>query len=277
MNSPAFISLAGLCCYGVLTYILVRRGPRGTRLEQRLFLLYLTLMALWQCAALVVSLARDEGLALRWYVIMSTLVLGQFLIYSAFVRAFFHIKGQRIIVWFGLALWGVSSLLVISRPSGFLAAVYWTDTTHFYLPQFGDLAPIVAIPNYAFLGYAIALLVRGYLQAGSGLQRVRIRYLFLGLTVVMVGSLANFIPPLKPYPFDLLANVLNALLIAYAILRYQLLDISVVFRRGLVYSIPTVAIGIGYFLLLSLTFTLVDVNLGYQFFVLSLVLAAITA
>ena len=277
MNLPASISLAGLLCYGGLTFVVLRRGSRRTGTEQWLFLIYLALMALWQCAALVVSLARNEALALRWYVIMSTVVLGQFVIYSAFVRAFFHIQGQRVVIWIGLALWGLSSLLVAAYRPYFLAAVHWTDTTHFFLPVFGNLAPILAFPNYSFLGYAVALLYRGYRQAGSALQRVRIRYLFLGLTVVVLGTLSNFIPPLKPYPFDLLANVLNALLIAYAILRYQLLDISVVIRKGLVYSIPTVTIGIGYFLLLSLTFNLFDVGLGYQFFVLSLFLAAITA
>ena len=36
-------------------------------------------------------------------------------------------------------------------------------------------------------------------------------------------------------------------------------------------------IGISYFLVLSLTFNLVHVALGYQFFVLSLALAAVTA
>src|SRR5450759_3576672 len=106
MNLPALISLAGLLCYGWLTFIVLRRGARGTGTEQRLCLIYLALMARWQGAALVVSLTRNEALALRWYVIMSTVVFGQFVIYSAFVRAFFHIQGQRVVIWVGLALWG---------------------------------------------------------------------------------------------------------------------------------------------------------------------------
>jgi PAS domain S-box-containing protein len=277
MNLPGIVSLAGLLCYGWLTFIVARRRSRGNAMEQQLFLVYLAFMILWQCAGLGVSLAREEALAVRWYIVMTVVVLGQFVIYSAFVRAFFHIQGQKAVIWVGLALWGLSTLLVIVFRPDFVLSVYWTETTQFFLPEFGILAAIVGIPNYCFLVYAITLLFRRYRQAESALQRERIRYLLLGLSVVVLGTLFNFIPPLKAYPFDLLANVLNAMLIAYAILRYQLLDISLVIRKGLVYSVPTLTIGIGYFLLLSLTFNFIDVALGYQFFLLSLLLAAITA
>src|SRR5450759_1229345 len=106
MNLPGLISLAGLLCYGGLTFVVLRRGSRRTGTEQWLFLIYLALMALWQGAALVVSLARNEALALRWSVIMSPVVFGQLVIYLQFVRAFFHIQGQRVVIWVGLALWG---------------------------------------------------------------------------------------------------------------------------------------------------------------------------
>ena len=49
----------------------------------------------------------------------------------------------------------------------------------------------------------------------------------------------NLSDSLRPYPLDMVANALNASLIAYAILRYQLLDISVVIRKGLLYSTLT--------------------------------------
>ncbi len=277
MNLPAFVSLAGLLCYGGLTFVVLRRGLRDTGAVLRLFVGYLALMVVYQGSALAVSLARSEAVALHWYAIMSALLLGQFVVYSTFVRAFFHIRGHRYVIWVGLAMWALCSLLAASHLEGFIVGVYWNDTTHFYLPIFGDLLAIYAVPNYSFLAYAIVLLYTGYRQAGSALERQRIRYLFLGLSVIGLGTVTNLIPPLKPYPFDMLTNILNALLIAYAILRYQLLDIRVVIRKGLVYSVPTVTIGIGYFLVLSLSFNVLDVARGYQFFVLSLVLAAATA
>jgi PAS domain S-box-containing protein len=277
MNLTAAISLAGLVCYGILAYIVLRPGIRKTGTVHRLFLANIALMALWQCAALAVSLARRPQVALDWYLVMSIVVFGQFVVYSAFVQAFFGIRGRRRMIVLGVVLWGLSSLLLVTHRSYFLVDVVWSPTAHFYLPVFGSLSAILALPNYAFLFYAIWLLSRGYRAAGTHLERVRIRYLILGLAAVVLGSLANFVPLLKPYPIDQLGNICNALLIAYAIFRYQLLDMSVVIRKGLLYSIPTVTIGIAYFLMLSLAFALPSVALGHQFFLLSLLLAAVAA
>lgn len=277
MNLPAFISLGGILCYGGLMALVLRRGFRETGTVHRFFLLYLVFMTLWQCSALMVSLARDVQTALVWYVVMSAVVLGQFLAYSMFLRAFFSIHDHRLLPWIGLLLWVVSSLLVLLYRQYFILGVYWNERTDFYLPVFGPMTSLVAIPNYAFLVYAIYLLYQGYRRAGSALERIRIRYLFLGLAVVLGGTLANFVPLLKAYPVDLVANIVNAFLIAYAIFRFQLLDISVVIRKGLLYSIPTMAIGVAYFLALSFAYNWLHLTLGYQFFLLSVVLAIVTA
>ncbi len=277
MNLPAIVSLAGILCYATLTFIVLRHGLRGTGAVHRLFLANLAFMALWQCADLAVSLARNQVAAASWYIVIGAVVFGQFVIYSAFVRAFFSIRTQRSVIWVGLALWGLSSLLIVAFRGYFLSGVYWNTTTRSYLPVFGSLADPLAIPNYCFLVYAIGLLIQGYRRTDSDLERVRIRCLSLGLALVLLGSLTNFVPPLRAYPVEVLANACNALLIAYAIFRYQLLDISVVIRKGLLYSIPTVAIGIAYFLVLSVVFRLFRPVLWHQFFVLALLLGAITA
>ena len=139
------------------------------------------------------------------------------------------------------------------------------------MPEFGNLAVVIGIPNYIFLIYAIVLLSLGWRHSSSALDRSRVRYLWAGLILVVLGTLANFVPLLKPYPIDGVTNVINALLIAYAIFRYQLLDISVVIRKGLLYSIPTVAVGVAYFLAISLAMNLLHTSMDPQVFLLSLV------
>jgi sigma-B regulation protein RsbU (phosphoserine phosphatase) len=93
----------------------------------------------------------------------------------------------------------------------------------------------------------------------------------------VLGSITNIIPALGSYPIDIAANVVSACLIAYAILRYQLLDITVVVRKGLLCSIPTAIIGTGYFLIISLAIRLFHAFAGPQIILLSLLVAAITA
>ncbi len=66
-------------------------------------------------------------------------------------------------------------------------------------------------------------------------------------------------------------------LIAYAILRYQLLDITLVIRKGLAYSIPTIIIGVGYLLTVYLSVNLLHFVTGSQILLVSLLVAAVVA
>jgi putative nucleotidyltransferase with HDIG domain len=86
----------------------------------------------------------------------------------------------------------------------------------------------------------------------------------------------NFTPYGK-YPYDIAANGLAALIFAYAILRYQLLDIRVVIRQGLVYSIPTIIIGTTYFLIITLFLSIFEAYSGLNIFIISLLVAIISA
>jgi len=75
---------------------------------------------------------------------------------------------------------------------------------------------------------------------------------------------------------DVAANIINGLCIAYAIYRYQLLNIRLVLRKGLLYSIPSAIIGFAYFLVTFGAVGLFHLVAGYQL-VLSLVIGALTA
>jgi putative nucleotidyltransferase with HDIG domain len=54
------------------------------------------------------------------------------------------------------------------------------------------------------------------------------------------------------YPIDLAINGISAILIAYAILRHQLLDIRLVIRTGLLYGFTTAVLGTVYYLSITL-------------------------
>jgi two-component sensor histidine kinase len=120
-----------------------------------------------------------------------------------------------------------------------------------------------------------------FAQAGTKMddhhQRNRLLYLAMSNILIITGGLANISPQLRPFPFDVFFDVLAALLMAYAIYRYQLLDITLVVRKGLLYSVPTVIIGAGYFLLISLTMRLFHAFAGPQILLVSLLVAVITA
>jgi signal transduction histidine kinase len=119
--------------------------------------------------------------------------------------------------------------------------------------------------------------VQGYRHTKDPVLRNRIRYPLLGVVLVLLGGSTNTVPALGAFPIDHAANLMNALLLSYAILRYRLVDIRLVVRKGLLYSIPTIIIGAGYFLLISLAMGLFHAFAGPQILLLSLLVAVMTA
>ena len=277
MNLSAAISLIGILCYGALSVIALRSYRKGQRGVYALFLANVGVMALWHGAALIISLSRSPETALTWYSVMSGIVLGQFVVYYAFVRQLLQIKSQTGLIAIGAVLWVASSIVIATNQRSIITDVTWSERAGYYLPSFGPLATVVGAPNYLFLLVTVVTMVVGYRGVKSATERTRLQYVFLGLVVVVLGSLANFVPPLSGYPIDLIANVINATLIGYAIFRFHLLDITVVARGGLLYSISTVIIGAGYFLIISLATSVFHELAGSQIFLLSLAVALVVA
>ena len=100
--------------------------------------------------------------------------------------------------------------------------------------------------------------------------------MILALSITILATFINFTEWGK-YPIDIAANTITALLIAYAILRHNLLDIRIVFRLGLLYSIITTILGLIYFLVITLTLSAVEALSGGRIFLLSVIVAILTA
>jgi len=124
-----------------------------------------------------------------------------------------------------------------------------------------------------FLGFDLA---QEYRKAEDVFYRNRIKYLLGVAVMTFAGSLTN-VTQLQVFPVDIAFNAVSALLISYAILRHRLLEIKVVVRKGLWYSIPTIIIGAGYFLIISLVISIFHSISNASLFVISLLIAVITA
>ena len=244
---PASIIAFG--SYGGLLVLLSRSGAKD--LVRQLFFFYLLDMLLLQAAYLMVSLAQNEQSALFWYTFNMPLSLGQAGIYYLFTRAFLGKSTPRTLLLGSLVVWIVSALLCIAFRPLIFSSIYRDPSTGLFVPEIGNLALILSIPVMGLLGAIIFELIRGY-KISIRLQKIRIQYLLLAIVIIWIGMSANSLPALRPYPIDVTANILSAVLIAFAILRYQLLDINIVFRKGLVHSVSVLIMGVGYFAVIFL-------------------------
>jgi signal transduction histidine kinase len=274
MNLLFVFSIAALACDVALAYVTLRDNVRSR--THQIFVLYLLATAFGQLIALMVSLAQDTESALFWYRLWVIGAGGPCILYFFFTRAFLNRRtqpGVSLIAWLVLL---VMLGLGMSNTNLVVEGVSRSEITSLYVPRFGPLVPVVGLSAYSLLGYGVHNLVQAYRRSRDIPQRNRIRYLLFGVGAVVAGTLSNFVPTFQAYPIDRAANLVNALIIAYAILRYQLLDITLVIRKGLMYSSLTALLA-GVYLLTVFIFASVVRSYVYGSLIPAIIIAATVA
>jgi len=118
---------------------------------------------------------------------------------------------------------------------------------------------------YFFVMMGVLNLWRTARRSSSHQERNRAAYIILGTICFLLGGLSDFLPVigLNIYPMGVIGNLLFCLFVTIAILRHQLLDIRLVFRRGLAYGIVSaLVIGayVGIIFLVTLLFGIEEVS-----------------
>lgn len=264
------VPILSLVCYLLLIFVVLKQSKFGVN---RIFSGYLAAMSLWNLASLMMLLPF-VGSTLLWSHLVAASSLGMSLLFYHFVHIYVGRRQPHIWLYPAYFLYGLL-LIPIGLGLTMESAYVGPDGTINY--RFGVAMPLVTAIGGLFQGAAMFLLFRGYLEAKGAQLKNRMFFPLLGALFVVIGGLTNLNSSLGRYPIDIAANTINALLIAYAILRYQLLDITIVVRKGLLYSVPTAIIGAGYFLIISLVMRLFHAFAGPQILLLSLLVAVITA
>jgi two-component system NtrC family sensor kinase len=266
-----------VCLVASLLYsLLFVFSLRGKRRVNRIFSVYLLAMGLWTSSS-VVWFADFPVLGdLPWlqmgmfFVIIAWMLM---CLLSVVILGLDSVPVVRAALW---AIYSLGGILLIGDVSGQLVQVTRIERGHFNT-QFGSLIYLFfALAGLS--GMALSFLfARASIKTDAHNQRNRLLYFAISNILITAGGFANISPQLRPFPFDVLFDVLAALLMAYAIYRYQLLDLSFVVRRGLLYSVPTAIIGAGYFLIISLVMRLFHAFAGAQIILVSFLVAVMTA
>ncbi len=265
----ALIPLLATIFYGVL-FVAVAFSRSSTQIQERwIFREYLLAMLLWSLSAYLILIGI--GGAVFDFRLMSVAAIGSMVALFRFTQA---VLGRRWRWAFWVYLYVIAAITITMFTNWVVASasVQAGVLSYEFAPQF----VFIIGPGYGLYIYSLIQLMLGYRTSGDPNQRNRLRYLIAGVILVILTSLVNF-TPLGRYPIDIAGNGINAVLIAYAILRHNLLDIRVIIRKSVLYSIPTILIGTGYFLIISLASMLFDLYSGLGIFVLSLIVAVLAA
>lgn len=263
------LSGAALLCYTALLLITVRDGLQQR--AQRYFALYLCGMMLWSLGALMTYLAPDD--AQFWNQVMLTGVAFTPLAFYGFVQGFLGRSARDPFLIPGAAVLLIS---LLQNARGALVGSISVSQTGLILFEFGPAMPLFGAYFLFFQFLAAYNLLHDYRQTTDFALRNRIKYILLGWTLIMVGGVTNVLPIAGTLPVDIAANLVNALLITYAISRYHLLDLSLIVRKGLIYSLSTGLVVIGYLLIVFLGIDLLGLVGGARL-LMALVIALVVA
>ncbi|MBI4285131.1 MAG: diguanylate cyclase [Chloroflexi bacterium] len=234
MNIYALIPL--LAATGFLVVIGVVLTRPLTRVH-RVFLAYLAVSMLWSVSSFLLHVEFFPQLTFR--INQALLIMGATvpIIYFHFVRAFFN-RSTNICVVAGYLI--LAGFAIFVSLGGMLKSSYVLDGILYH--EFDAFLYLLVAFEAVYQGTAIFYLVQGFRGATNPQERNRVGYLLLAVTVWMLFMFTNFIPVVANYSVDHIGNIANIGIISYAIMRFQLLNITYVARKSLSYLIMTLGL-----------------------------------
>jgi len=268
LSIAQLIPLSAMLLFAGLFALVVASKPR-TKLRQ-IFSIYLFTMVSWSLSALM-TLSLQEHI-LPWFRVMTAMPIAMMVAMVFFIQNLLGYRSRWILL---VSLYGLVAVPLALFSPHIIESAY-LNAAGVLEYHFGPLLVLVAGPGYLLTIVNLVILIRGYAQTDDANQRNRFRYLIIGLLITLLASLINF-TEWGRYPLDVAANGLTAILIAYAILRHQLLDIRVVVRTGLLYSVVTAIFTALYFVIISLTVNLFPISSNVSILAIAVLVGVLTA
>ncbi len=145
-----------------------------------------------------------------------------------------------------------------------------------YWPMGGKLFPVLVLQYFICIGLSLKIMYSNLLKS-EGFKRQQLKHVFRGFLIAFLGGSTLF-----PYsynvpipPFAIILISVYSLFITYSIYKYQLMNIKIIFKRSLIYSVLIAIITVFYFISIYLLERFFQEMFGYRSFFISLILASV--
>jgi diguanylate cyclase (GGDEF)-like protein len=253
MNVNSILPLLATIAYVPLVIILL--ASKTWKKQHWLLLAYLFAVIIWSLSAFF--LRSDYLNAVKPDIFKVTVcglpLAAGFLLY--FID--YHTQrslGRSIHVLFGLLL--VFLVLVIT---GYIPTSV-TFTENAIVPVFGWWFYVLSAFFLIYPVFLIPVLIRKYHRLSNPGERNTYAYFIIAIALLTIGALAGLSPIGTKFPVSHLANLVNAIILTAVVIKGELMSVSMLARRGLVFtSLITVAVII-YTALYMLVHRVFDLN-----------------
>jgi len=232
-------------------------SSRPWRMQHRLFMLFLIAAMMWSLADFFFRsnlfpnyspfLFKSVVIIFSWMAIQ----------YHCFTSSFFPPNRSRWLPFAYASLVGIIVLVI----QGYVTQEVIAGGDKLY-PKYSIGVLFVVFPIITLLGRNLRVLWGRLKTLDNPMQYNQIVSLLVGLSVLTVFTSATFIPQMSAIPIGHFGNLINALILSYATMRHQLVDIRFVLRRGLTWVSLGVVGAVCYWLLLVMLHTLLRLELN---------------
>ena len=216
----------------------------GKSLVHYLFIFFLLGLGIWAFAVFMLRNSSTAEDATIWQKIC--LPAGAFgaVFYYHFTVLFTRTSPKKPLL---VSAYLLATLVLVLVPTNLL--IKGTEIRSFgYAPELGILFPMYFISLYLFVFLGLANLIKAFRTAGSYQERNRAAYIIAGTCCLLLGGIADgiVVAGFGLHPYGTAGNMLFSLVATVAILKYHLLDIPFLIRKGTAYLLVCTLVAIPY-------------------------------
>ncbi|HUU08402.1 MAG TPA: diguanylate cyclase [Dehalococcoidales bacterium] len=247
MNIYTLFPLIATVAYIPLLITTISSRPWQRR--HRLFVLFLISAMMWSLTDVFLRsnvFPEHSLLLLKLLLVMITWMGVQF---HCFTTSFFAPGEGR---WLPFAYASLAVVIALVALGYVGDAVVPANGDRLYL-DYGRGVIFIAIPLLTFVARNLYLFGKRLKTLDNPVLYNQVLSLMLGISVLSLFILGAVLPWGREFPVSHFGNLINALILSYAVIRHELVDIRVVLRRGLEWvSLGIIGIGSYVMLLISL-------------------------
>ncbi len=224
-------------CVALLVLLMVS-GKR--HIARRPFSMFLIFMALWGFFIFMMRSSSNLLDALFWEKFVLWSILSAAIFFYRFTIALTGTRPERKVLY-PLYIFYLAFLALI--PMGLVVngmQVMWYGKA----PVIGPLFFPYVLCAYLPMVLSLRMLIRHRRRSRIIDNRIRDQYIITGIAAMFIGATTDYLPPMgiNMYPLGIVGNILFCMIATVAMLRYDLLEMKVVLRKGATYSLTSLLI-----------------------------------
>jgi len=238
LNTYLLIPLIEVAFCLALLIVLMISGKR--HIARRPFSVFLFFMALWGFFIFMMRASPDMAGALLWEKFVFWAILTASLFFYRFTISLTGAKPKKKVLYpLYLAYFTLLGLI----PTGLVVngmQMMWYGKA----PLIGPLFFLYVLCVYTPIVLSLRILIRRWRKSRIIDERIRAQYIIVGIATMLIGGTTDYLPSLgiSMYPLGIIGNILFCVAATTAMLQNNLLEMKVVIRKLVTYSLTSVLI-----------------------------------